>query len=97
MCFVGPFDKLCVLLMSSFMWAPSITRDGTWIFFAKGARFGPGDENVDIWKARSDGSNLVNLTANSDANDAFPDVSADGQWVVFRTGRDGQKGQWPQG
>jgi Tol biopolymer transport system component len=82
---------------SGFMWAPSITRDGTWIFFAKGARFGPVDENIDIWKVRSDGSNSVNLTANSEANDAFPDVSADGQWVVFRSGRDGEKGSGRKG
>lgn len=80
-----------------FMWAPTITSDGTWIFFAKGARFGAVDENVDIWKARSDGSNAMNLTAQSEANDAFPDVSADGQWVVFRSGRDGKKGSGRKG
>jgi Tol biopolymer transport system component len=39
----------------------------------------------------------VNLTANCDANDAFPDVSADGQWVVFRSGRDGKKGSGRNG
>ena len=77
---------------SGFMWDPTITRDGKWIFFAKGARFGAVDENVDIWKVRSDGTGAVDLTADCDANDAFPDVSADGQWVVFRSGRDGKKG-----
>jgi Tol biopolymer transport system component len=76
---------------SGFMWGPTITRDGQWIFFAKGARFGAVDENVDIWKVRSDGTGAVDLTADCDANDAFPDVSADGQWVVFRSGRDGKK------
>jgi TolB protein len=82
---------------SGFMWGPTITRDGKWIFFAKGARFGAVDENVDIWKVRSDGTGAVNLTANCDANDAFPDVSADGQWVVFRSGRDGKKGSGQSG
>ena len=82
---------------SGFMWAPVVTRDGAWIFFAKGARFGAVDENVDIWKVRSDGTGAVNLTADSEANDAFPDVSADGQWVVFRSGRDGKKGSGRRG
>jgi Tol biopolymer transport system component len=82
---------------SRFMWGPTITRDGEWLFFAKGARFGAVDENVDIWKVRSDGTGAVDLTANCDANDAFPDVSADGQWVIFRSGRDGKKGSGPNG
>ena len=80
-----------------FMWAPAVTRDGAWIFFAKGARFGAVDENVDIWKVRSNGTDAVNLTPDWDANDAFPDVSADGQWVVFRSGRDGKKGSGRKG
>jgi len=82
---------------NGFMWAPVVTRDGQWVFFAKGARFGAVDENVDIWKARSDGTDAVNLTADSLSNDAFPDVSADGQWVVFRSGRDGKKGSGRKG
>jgi len=82
---------------SGFMWSPIITRDGSWIFFSKGARFGAVDENVDIWKVGSDGTGAVNLTANSEANDAFPDVSADGQWIVFRSGRDGKKGSGRRG
>src|SRR4030095_16002880 len=82
---------------SGFMWDPMITRDGRWIFFAKGARFGAVDENVDIWKVRSDGTGAVDLTANCDANDAFLDICADGQWVVFRSGRDGQNGSGRKG
>jgi TolB protein len=82
---------------SGFMWDPTITRDGTWIVFAKGARFAAVDENVDIWKVRSDGTDARNLTASCDANDAFPDVSADGQWIVFRSGRDGKKGSGRKG
>ena len=82
---------------SGFMWAPVVTRDGQWIFFANGARFGAVDEDVDIWKVRTDGTGAVNLTADSDANDAFPDVSGDGQWVVFRSGRDGEPGSGRDG
>jgi Tol biopolymer transport system component len=82
---------------NGFMWSPTITRDGTWIFFAKGPRFAAVDENVDVWKVRSDGSGAVNLTPKSEANDAFPDVSADGKWIVFRSGRDGKKGSGRRG
>lgn len=77
---------------SGFMWTPVVTRDGAWVFFSKGPRFAAVDDDVDIWKVRTDGTDAVNLTADSDANDAFPDVSADGQWVVFRSGRDGKPG-----
>ena len=80
-----------------FMWAPVVTRDGQWIFFANGARFGAVDEDVDIWKVRTDGMGAVNLTADSNANDAFPDVSGDGRWVVFRSGRDGEPGSGRDG
>jgi TolB protein len=82
---------------SGLMWAPAVTRDGAWIFFAKGPPFAAVDENVDIWKVRSDGTDAMNLTADSEANDAFPDVSADGQWIVFRSGRDGEKGSGRKG
>jgi Tol biopolymer transport system component len=74
-----------------FVWSPVVTRDGEWIFFAKGPPMASAEEDVDIWKVRSDGTDATNLTAGSNANDAFPDVSADGQWVVFRSGRDGSK------
>jgi TolB protein len=74
-----------------FMWSPVVTRDGEWVFFAKGPRFGAVDADVGIWKVRTDGTGLVHLTADSDANDAFPDVSADGRRMVFRSGRDGAK------
>jgi Tol biopolymer transport system component len=75
-----------------FMWSPVVTRDGEWIYFSKGPRFGAVDANVGIWKVRMDGTGAVLLSADSDANDAFPDVSADGQWVVFRSGRDARPG-----
>jgi Tol biopolymer transport system component len=74
---------------SGFMWAPVVSRDGEWIYYSKGGRFAPADENVDIWKVHTDGSGEVNLTADSNSNNAFPDVSADGEKIVFRSGRDG--------
>ena len=82
---------------SGFIWTPVVTRDGAWIFFSKGPRFAAVDDDVDIWKVRSDGTGALNLTADSDANDAFPDVSADGKWIVFRSGRDGEKGSGRDG
>jgi TolB protein len=80
-----------------FMWSPVVTRNGEWVFFAKGPRFGAVDDDVGIWKVRIDGTGAVHLTAGSDANDAFPDVSADGAWVVFRSGRDGEPGSGRDG
>jgi TolB protein len=74
---------------SGFLWAPVVTSDGEWVFYAKGPRFGRPGTRVDIWKARPDGTGAVNLTATSEANDAFPDISADGRRVVFRSGRTG--------
>jgi TolB protein len=68
-----------------------VTRDGEWVYFAKGPPMAPVDADVDIWKVRADGTDATNLTAESNANDSFRDVSADGEWVVFRSGRDGDK------
>lgn len=78
---------------AGFMWTPVVTRDGAWIFYSKGPRFGGARDDVDIWKVRSDGTGAVNLTADSDANDAFPDPSADGRWIVFRSGRGSPVGE----
>ena len=70
-------------------WAPSWSKDGQWLAFGVGAPFGSLTEDVDIWKSRGDGSEAVNLTRDSDANDAFPDFSSDGRRIVFRSTRDG--------
>jgi Tol biopolymer transport system component len=65
--------------------------DGTWIAFTAGPTFaGPGAE-VDIWKIRPDGTGAIRLTPESKGNDAFPQVSADGRRIVFRSGRDGNQ------
>jgi dipeptidyl aminopeptidase/acylaminoacyl peptidase len=82
---------------SGFMWSPVVARDGEWVFFSTGARFGAVDDDVGIWKVRTVGSGTAQLTAGSAANDAMPDVSADGRWVVFRSGRDGKPGSGRRG
>lgn len=80
-----------------FMWGPVTTRDGEWILYSAGPRFGDADEDVGIWKVRGDGTGATLLTADSRANDAFPDVSADGGSVVFRSGRDAPAGSGRRG
>ena len=71
------------------VWGPSWSSDGQWLAFGVGLPFGAPTEDVDIWKSRSDGSEAMNVTADSDANDAFPDFSPDGRRIVFRSTRDG--------
>jgi TolB protein len=72
-------------------WGPSWSKDGAWLAFAVGAPFGAASEKVDIWKSRPDGSQAVNLTSDSPANDAWPDFSPDGRRIVFRSARDGNQ------
>jgi Tol biopolymer transport system component len=72
-------------------WGPTWSADGAWLAFGVGAPFGAGSEKVDIWKSRPDGSEAVNLTADSPSNDAWPDFSPDGRRIVFRSARDGNQ------
>ena len=72
------------------LWSTVQSRDGRWLYFCKGPPMAKPDANVDIWRSRPDGSDAKNLTADCSANDAFPDVSADGNRVVFRSGREGR-------
>jgi Tol biopolymer transport system component len=74
---------------STFLWTPVVSRNGAWIYFSAGPRFAPPEVDVDVWRVRADGTDASNLTPDSDANDAFPDVSADGSRLVFRSGRTG--------
>ena len=70
-------------------WGPSWSYDGGWVAFAVGPPFASAASDVDIWKVRSDGSGAVNLTPDSDTNEAFPDFAPDGRRIVFRSLRNG--------
>ena len=70
-------------------WGPSWSKDGQWLAFIVGPPFASDAVDVDIWKIRSDGTGLVSLTPDSDANDALPDFSPDGRRIVFRSRRGG--------
>lgn len=76
---------------SRFAWATSTCSRDEWIAFNVGPGFAPVGAPVDIWKVRADGSGLMNLTADSTTNDAFPTWSSDCEQIVFRSGRDGNK------
>jgi Tol biopolymer transport system component len=81
---------------NGFAWTPVVTRDKKWIIFSSGARFAGAEQRVDIWKVKYDGTSPVNLTGNIAGNNAFPDVSYDGKWIVFRSiskGSSGGKGE----
>jgi Tol biopolymer transport system component len=69
--------------------AVTVSPDSKWLVYMKGPIFGMPDERVDLWKVRTDGTGAVNLTPDSPANDGFPSFSADGDWLVFRSGRTG--------
>ena len=71
------------------VWGPSWSKDGHWLAFAVGPPFARGNVDVDIWKIRAEGGEAVDLTLDSEANDAFPDFSPDGRRIVFRSMRDG--------
>ena len=70
-------------------WGPSWSKDGRWLAFIVGPPFASDVVDVDIWKIRSDGTGLVSLTPDSDANDALPDFSPDGRRIVYRSRRGG--------
>ena len=71
------------------VWGPSWSKDGGWLAFAVGPPFAAGNVDVDIWKIGARGGEAVNLTPDSESNDAFPDFSPDGRHLVFRSMRDG--------
>lgn len=69
---------------SAFLWGASVARDAGWIVAANGPPFAGGDALVDIWKLRLDGTEPRSLTSESSVNNALPNVSADGERIVFR-------------
>jgi dipeptidyl aminopeptidase/acylaminoacyl peptidase len=74
------------------VWAVSWARRADLIAFTVGPVFAPEDAVVDIWTVHGDGSHPTNLTKGEFRNNAFPDLTADGREIVFRSTRDGKKG-----
>jgi Tol biopolymer transport system component len=73
------------------VWATSWARRADLIAFTVGPQFASDDDIVDIWTVHSDGSNPKNLTQGKYRNNAFPDLTADGRQLVFRSTRNGDK------
>lgn len=73
------------------IWATSWSRHADLIAFTTGPQFAPDNAIVDIWSVHADGTGAKNLTDGKAANNAFPDVTADGKQIVFRSTRDGNK------
>lgn len=74
------------------VWATSWARRADLIAFTTGPQFAPDDAVVDLWTVPGDGSKpATNLTAGKFRNNAFPDLTADGREMVFRSTRDGNK------
>lgn len=67
----------------SYCHQPDWSPDGQWIAFATDR-----DGNVEIYKVRSDGTELTRLT-DSPGLDARPRWSPDGQWLSFSSNRSG--------
>ena len=77
---------------SADVWATSWARRGNLIAFTVGPQFASNDTIVDLWTVVADGSKpATNLTAGKFRNNAFPDLTADGKEMVFRSTRDGNK------
>lgn len=74
------------------VWAMSWARRSDLIAFTVGPIFASEDAAVDVWTVHSDGSFPTNLTQGKSRNNAFPDLTADGREIVFRSTRDGKKG-----
>lgn len=68
---------------TGFATEPVITDDGQWVFF--GALF-PGGTHTDIWKVRSDGTMLANVSNGTDGH-RRPSVSGNGSRLVCMSHR----------
>src|SRR5258706_6671766 len=79
---IATFTKLTS--MPGREWFPSLSPDGKWI--AYGAE---SEGNFDIFLQSTSGSNPVNLTKDSTADDDMPAFSPDGERIAFRSSREG--------
>jgi serine/threonine protein kinase len=64
--------------------SPSLSPDGTFFVYAKSV-----EGNFDLFLKRVEGSKIINLTADSPADDIQPAYSPDGQQIAFRSEREG--------
>lgn len=69
---------------------PAWSPQGNVIAFTKGRVFAGGSTDNEIYIVQPDGSGMQNVTQHP-ANDALPSWSPDGQRLVFRSTRDGNK------
>jgi serine/threonine protein kinase len=65
-------------------WFPSLSPDGKWLVY--GAEV---EGNFDVFLQSTSGSNPVNLTKDSTADDDMPAFSPDGERIAFRSSREG--------
>ena len=65
---------------------PRVTCDGRYIVYVRNG------QSSGIWRIDRDGSNPKQLTSHS--GDETPDVSPDGQWVVYQSARSGKYALW---
>jgi Tol biopolymer transport system component len=63
---------------------PSLSADGSWIVYD-----GNQSGNADIYLQSVSGTNAINLTKDSAADDTQPAFSPDGEHIAFRSERDG--------
>lgn len=71
-------------------WSP----DGTQIAIG-GNVYGAGDKaKGTIWVMKSDGSELRNLSTQTESNDGFPSWSPDGKYILFISGTQGKSDVW---
>ncbi|KAK7410618.1 hypothetical protein VNO78_01554 [Psophocarpus tetragonolobus] len=67
-------------------WDP--VRPGV-LYTARGKTFGSESSRVDIVSVNMEEENSVKRLTAKGSNNAFPSVSPDGKWIVFRSGRSG--------
>ena len=72
------FSKLTA--MPGREWFPSLSPDGKWLVYG-----GENAGNLDVYLQSVLGSNAVNLTQDSAADDDMPAFSPDGEHIVFRS------------